>query len=226
MISIIIPTLNESAELKTTITHIHKNAHTTDYEIIIADGGSKDDTVSIAKKHYCKIIPSSKGRGLQLNNGAKHAKGDILLFLHADTLLPKDFDQYIDEQFKISPSKHAWGRFSVKLTGNHAFFRVIERMITLRSKVTGIATGDQAIFVKKDVFDIINGYENIPLMEDVEICKRLKKISFPVCLEQKVLTSSRRWEENGIIKTILLMWMLRLSFYIGISPNALVRLYK
>lgn len=225
MISIIIPTYNEETNIEAAIKHIKEYSDSGDIEIIITDGGSKDNTVAIAKSYGCLVVNGIKGRGNQLNAGAVVAKGNILLFLHADTFLPVNFIEIINDAFRKNRDPYYWGRFDVKLTGNHLLFRVVEKMISLRSKITGIATGDQAIFIDKPTFSIVNGFKDIPLMEDVDITRRLKRLSPPICLKQCVITSSRRWEDKGIIKTILLMWMLRFLFFIRVNPKHLLRLY-
>jgi rSAM/selenodomain-associated transferase 2 len=157
-----------------------------------------------------------------LNEGAKIAQGELLVFLHADTRLPKDIyrilEPYINELH--------WGRFNVKLSGDRWVFRVIETMMNRRSCLTGIATGDQAIFVAADLFNKVKGFPIIPLMEDIAISKRLKKFSLPICLKHTVETSSRRWEEKGVLATIWLMWRLRWSFFFNTSPEILAKRYK
>jgi rSAM/selenodomain-associated transferase 2 len=222
MLSIVIPTYNEVANIETTIKHIAANAGNDNYEIIIADGGSHDKTVELAQSLGCTVVNSNKGRGNQLNAGAEAAQGQTLLFLHADTLLPVNFINLIDNALDKG---NGWGRFDVTLSGKHFLFRVIEKMMSLRSRLTGIATGDQAIFIDKTLFNTISGFKNIPLMEDIELTRQLKKLSRPACLPDRVITSSRRWEENGIVKTVLLMWMLRFLYFIGISPFVLQKLY-
>lgn len=192
-------------------------------EIIIADAGSNDKTTDIARPLADKVIRCKKGRGLQMNMAAVEAKFDILWFLHADTLVPADAIELINKALQ----KHCeWGRFNIRLSGSAYLFRIIENMINLRSRLTGIATGDQGIFIKRESFDAVQGYKNIPLMEDIEISKKLKKISSPACLTQRLITSSRRWEEHGIIKTIILMWQLRLLYFLGVSPDKLATKYR
>lgn len=222
MLSIIIPTYNEVENIGATIKNITAHAGDEIYEIIIADGGSDDQTINMVMPLGCKVVQSKKGRGNQLNAGVKAAQGQSLLFLHADTLLPKDFIHHINLALK---NEYLWGRFDVRLSGKHFLFRIIEKMISLRSRLTGIATGDQAIFVNKTLFNQVEGFRNIPLMEDIEITHRFKQISPPACLSEHVITSSRRWEKNGIIKTVILMWTLRFLYYIGVNPVTLQKLY-
>lgn len=218
-LSIIIPVFNEEEHIEKLIQSLHHlNLH---HQVLVVDGGSDDKTCAILRNNSIDYIQSQKGRAKQMNAGAKLAEGDTLLFLHADTLLPED----ISEIFNLGSTHSLWGRFDLKLSGKQFFFRIIEFMINLRSRFTGIATGDQAIFVSKELFEKINGYEEIPLMEDVALCKALRKIAKPVCLKSTAITSSRRWEENGVIKTIFLMWSLRFLYFLGISPKNLKQFY-
>ena len=218
-LSIIIPVLNEADTIQFLLDSLQKfrNKH----EVIIVDGGSKDKTFEIAKTHCDKLLISERGRAKQMNTGASHAKGDLLLFLHADTRLPNN----LEELLQLSNNKKFWGRFDLRLTGDRLIFRLIEVMINLRSRITGMATGDQAIFISKILFEEIDGYDDIELMEDIAICKRLKVFTKPFCLKSKVETSSRRWEKEGVYKTIVLMWWLRLLYFFGVSPKKLSRLY-
>ncbi len=220
-ISIIIPVLNEEVNLSRLSRHLQSISQQ-GHEVIIVDGGSFDNTLAIAHQITDMIIVSKAGRALQMNSGADIASGEVLLFLHADTLLPDDVLQVIADS---SQDKDYWGRFDVRLSSNKLVYRVIERLMNLRSCFTSIATGDQAIFIDRNLFDRVAGFAEIALMEDVEICKRLKKISKPVCLKQKVITSSRRWEMNGVVATILLMWKLRLYYFLGVPADKLKRLY-
>lgn len=192
------------------------------HEVIIVDGGSVDNTLAIAYEITDMVVISKAGRALQMNSGADIASGGVLLFLHADTLLPDNALQIIVDSMQ---EKFFWGRFDVRLSSNKYVYRLIERLMNLRSCLTSIATGDQAIFIEKNLFERVAGFAEIALMEDVEISKRLKKISKPVCIKQKVTTSSRRWETNGVAVTILLMWKLRLYYFIGVSPDRLKQLY-
>ena len=219
-LSIIIPVINEAENLQNALTllqYLRKNGH----EVILVDGGSTDASCFIARPMVDILLNSEPGRAGQMNLGAEKSSGKILVFLHADTLLPNN----IEEIFKHIPGTSFWGRFDVVLTGKGFVYRIIERLINLRSRLSGIATGDQAIFVTRDLFQSVNGYPNIPIMEDVAICKKLKKIIQPVCRLEKVITSSRRWEEKGPVRTILLMWRLRLEYALGVSPGKLARLY-
>lgn len=223
IISVIIPTLNESTNIVTTLKQLQvlrKNGH----KVLLADAGSTDDTVKLASPFVDEIIISKKGRAIQMNSAAFKTQSDVLWFLHADTLIPENADTVILNHLKNS--RKAWGYFSIRLSGEHFLFRIIERMMNLRSKLSGIATGDQGIFIRQKYFKKLNGFAEIPLMEDIEISTRLKKISPPICLTQKLTTSSRRWEQQGIIKTILLMWRLRLAFFFGASTRKLAKRYE
>lgn len=219
-LSIIIPALNEAGNISQTFDSL-QNLRKTGHEVILVDGGSKDATCFIAKSKVDCLISCEPGRARQMNAGARLATGAILIFLHSDTTLPAD----IEDIFMQIGKQSYWGRFNVRLSGESTIFRLIEWMINTRSRFTGIATGDQAIFMTRELFQTAGGFPDITLMEDIALSKRLKKISFPVCLPRYVVTSSRRWEENGILKTILLMWMLRLKYAFGISPDVLAKQY-
>lgn len=190
----------------------------------MVDGGSDDQTLPLSESFADHAIQSTPGRARQMNHGAALANNEILLFLHADTRLPDDASQQIDAA--LNRTMKVWGRFDVRLTGQHFMFRVIEWMINRRSCLTGVATGDQAIFVRRGVFEIFGGYAEIPLMEDVEFTKSLRTISRPCCIKSAVVTSSRRWEKNGIVKTIWLMWRLRFLYFIGVDPRRLAASYR
>ena len=192
------------------------------HEVIIVDGGSTDNTLTIAYDITDTIIISKKGRALQMNNGASVASGDVVLFLHADTLLPENVAEIISDVYVV---ENFWGRFDVRLSNEKYVYRLIECMMNMRSSLTSIVTGDQAMFFEKNLFDRIGGFPEIALMEDVEISRQLKKISKPVRLKSKVVTSSRRWETNGVVATVLLMWKLRLYYFFGVSPEKLSQMY-
>ena len=192
-------------------------------ELIIVDGGSDDDTFELAQRYADRAIQSDRGRAVQMNAGARHADADILLFLHADTQLPAHALEAVRR--KISEGHH-WGRFGVRLLDEHFMFRIIEHMMNLRSSLTGIATGDQAMFVRREVFEAVGGYPQQPLMEDIELSKRLRGLGWPACLRQKVVTSGRRWRQHGILRTILLMWRLRLAYFLGVSAERLAEHYR
>jgi len=220
-ISIIIPTLNEEDVIQALLQQL-QTCRQQGHEVIVVDGGSHDNTCSVADSLSDKVISSEAGRALQMNNGATQSRHEILWFLHADTIIPENAIEQIQEAL----NKSDWGRFNVKLSGSHILFRIIETMMNVRSCVSSIATGDQGIFVKRKVFWQVNGYSNIPLMEDVDLSKKLKKLSKPACLKYTLITSSRRWEKNGISSTILLMWKLRFLYWLGVSPEYLARQYR
>lgn len=220
-ISIIIPVLNEASSIVhflTTLQYYRDKGH----ELILVDGGSYDKTIELANKFVDKNLISLPGRALQMNQGALSSGNKILLFLHADTYLPKYADEIIIKSINASQQ---WGRFNIRLSGNRIIFRIIERFINIRSKLSSIATGDQAIFVYRDTFFSINKYPEILLMEDIALCKRLKKISSCISLNQVVTTSSRRWENNGIFRSIVTMWVLRFLYFIGVNPTYLAKHY-
>jgi rSAM/selenodomain-associated transferase 2 len=218
--SIIIPILNEEANIATVLASL-QSLRQQDHEVIIVDGGSSDDTVDIARDGADIIIRSDRGRARQMNAGANLASGDVLLFLHADTRLPENAVELIRQAL----INKRWGRFDVRLSGTHPLFRLIEFMMNWRSRISGIATGDQAMFIEKKLFAETGGFAETPLMEDIALSKILKHYSRPACIGVPVLTSSRRWEEYGILKTIVLMWRLRLAYFFGVSPEQLVRRY-
>lgn len=223
-LSIIIPTLNEATTIVTTLTRL-QSLRQLRHEIIVVDGGSHDDTQALAKPLCDKLLETDPGRAHQMNTGAEHAEGDVYLFLHSDTLAPKSLDQLIAQQ--LSKTQRSWGRFNVRLSGHHPLFRLIETLMNLRSCITGIATGDQGIFIRREAFQQLKGYQTIPLMEDIDLSKRLlQAYGRPACIKTRLITSSRRWEQHGIIKTILLMWRLRLSYFLGAHPNSLAKHYS
>ena len=190
--------------------------------MIVVDGGSTDETFALAKISADQVIRSTRGRAKQMNAGAAVASGDVLLFLHADTFLPDGADTILKN---IPLNDQTWGRFDVRLSGPSWLFRAIEQGMNLRSRLTGIATGDQAIFVSRQCFINTGGFPEIALMEDIAFSKLLKRLSKPVCLNEKVTTSSRRWEKYGPVRTIVRMWCLRLRYYFGGDPARLVKHY-
>jgi len=223
-LSIIIPCLNEADNITATLNNlqaVRKRGH----EIILSDGGSTDATVTLATPLVDQHLKSAKGRAIQMNGAAKIATGDVLCFLHGDTIAPDNIDLLITEA--LSGSNKIWGRFNVRLCNSKWQYRIIEKLMNIRSCISGVATGDQGIFVCRNIFDKLSGYADIPLMEDIEISKRLCKISRPVCIKSAQMnTSSRRWEKNGIFKTILLMWSLRLRYFLGSPASTLAKRYQ
>ena len=222
-LSIVIPTLNEAAEIAGALDALQP-LRARGCEVIVADGGSADGTVELARPLADRVLVAEHGRARQQNAGAAVATGDVLLFLHADTRLPPDADRIVLGRLEMSG--RGWGRFDVRLTGRHPLLRVIERMIGARSRLSGIATGDQAIFVRRDWFERAGGFPDIPLMEDVALSKALARLGPPLCLRDTVTTSSRRWEQRGVIRTMLLMWRLRLEFWLGADPARLAERYR
>lgn len=218
MLSIIIPVLNEGDTIGSCLRRL-QTIRGKDAEIILVDGGSTDGTADLARGLADKMIDALPGRARQMNAGAREAKGSILLFLHADTVLP---DGAVEEMgAALDRSKRIWGRFDVRIGSPLRILSVVAFMMNLRSRWTGIATGDQAIFVQRSAFEKVGGYPAIALMEDIALTSVLKRITPPICLRSKVTTSGRRWEKNGPIRTILLMWRLRLAYYFGADPRHL-----
>jgi rSAM/selenodomain-associated transferase 2 len=222
-LSLIIPTLNEHAGIADTLARVQA-MRARGCEVVVADGGSTDATAEIAAPLADGVVTSERGRARQQNAGAAAAAGDVLLFLHADTHLPEDADRLV--LGGLEASGRGWGRFDVRLTGRHRLLRVIERMIGVRSRLSGIATGDQAIFTRREWFERAGGFPEIPLMEDVALSKALKRLGPPLCMRETVTTSSRRWEERGVLRTMLLMWRLRFAFWRGADPSELAERYR
>ncbi|MEC5216488.1 rSAM/selenodomain-associated transferase 2 [Actimicrobium sp. GrIS 1.19] len=219
-LSIIIPVLNEQRQIAWRLRRLAA-LRQAGAQIIVVDGGSSDDTVALATPLVDLVVVAARGRASQMNAGAALASGDALLFLHADTALPKCADQLIAAALQT----HAWGRFDIVLLGRHPMFRIIATLMNWRSRSTGIATGDQAMFVQRSVFERLHGFAPIALMEDIELCRRLKKISAPACLREKVISSGRRWHKHGLWRTIWLMWRLRLAYFLGADPRKLAVAY-
>jgi rSAM/selenodomain-associated transferase 2 len=219
-VSIIIPALDEADGIAETIASA---AAAGPHEIILADGGSRDPTREIAAARGCRVLAAPPGRASQMNAGAAAATGEVLLFLHADTRLPSD--GLIELTRALAREGAVGGRFDVQLDGTEPIFRVIETLINIRSRVTRIATGDQALFVRRSVFEALGGYALIPLMEDVEFSARLKRCGRVACLRSRVRTSVRRWRHDGPARTIVRMWWLRARYALGTSPDRLARRY-
>lgn len=192
-------------------------------EVIVVDGGSSDDTAARAATVADRVLPSARGRATQMNAGAAVATGDVLLFLHADTQLPPGFAAAVREAIA---SGAAGGRFDVVLAGEHPFLPVVAFLMNARSRLTRISTGDQAIFVRREVFAKLGGFAPIPLMEDVELTSRMRRLGRVAALRLRVRTSARRWETNGVARTVVLMWTLRLAYACGVSATRLARAYR
>ena len=219
-LSIVIPVLNEASSivpfLKTLAGLRARGA-----QLIVVDGGSSDGTPALAAPLADLVISAKGGRANQMNAGAAQTCGDALLFLHADTTLPPNADQLIASAL----ADRQWGRFDVRFEGPHPTMRMIAAMMNLRSRITGVATGDQAMFVRRDTFSALAGFAPIPLMEDIELSRRLRRICLPACLRQCVTTSHRRWKKHGVWRTVFLMWRLRLAYFFGADPRKLAIAY-
>jgi rSAM/selenodomain-associated transferase 2 len=222
-LSVIIPALNEAAGIRDTLAPLQA-LRARGHEVVVVDGGSADGTPELARPLADRVIASERGRARQQNAGAAAAAGGVLLFLHADTRLPDGADMLVLDGLRAAG--RGWGRFDVRLSGAHPMLRVVERMMGVRSRLTGIATGDQAIFVRRDWFARAGGFPEIPLMEDVSLTATLRGMGRPMCLRERVVTSSRRWEERGVWRTIVLMWRLRLQFALGADPARLAERYR
>ncbi len=224
-LAIIIPTLNEEAGIEAALTRLAA-LRERGVRVIVADGGSTDGTVQRAWKGADAVVMSSRGRGRQMNAGARHPlaeASDILLFLHADTQLPPEADRRLTRA--LANSERAWGRFDVRIDGRSPLLRIVATLMNLRSRLTGIATGDQAIFVRRSAFVALEGFAPIALMEDIDFSSRAGLLTPPLALRDKVVTSGRRWERHGVWRTIVHMWRLRLAFYFGADPATLARRY-
>mgnify|MGYP001764077941 CR=1 FL=1 len=222
VLSIVLPTLDEAAGIADTL-HALQPLRERGAELIVADGGSSDGTAAIARPLADVVLQAPRGRALQMNAGAARARGPVLLFLHADTRLPPQADVLIAQALAAGAD---WGRFDVRIDGRHPMLRVVAALMNLRSRCTGIATGDQAIFVRRALFEHLGGYAPQPLMEDIELSRRLKRHGRPACLRTPVHTSGRRWEQRGVWRTILLMWRLRWRYWRGESPTRLAEAYR
>jgi len=221
-LTIIIPILNEAANIEAALRALAP-LRVRGAEVIVVDGGSADNTAVLARPLADRVVASAPGRAMQMNAGSVIAGGDVLLFLHADTRLPVDADLLVLES--LSKSDRVWGRFDVTIDGAHPSLPVVAASMNARSRLTGIATGDQAVFATRRAFNMVGGFPEIALMEDIELSRRLKRLSRPLCLRERVTTSARRWESRGVIRTILLMWQLRLLYFLGASPDDLARRY-
>jgi len=216
MLSIVIPVLNEAETIRAALEPLQA-LRERGAEVIVVDGGSADATVALAAALADRVVPAPRGRARQMNAGAAIARGDALIFLHADTRLPADADRLV--------AGHDWGRFDVRIESRIPLLRLVAAMMNLRSRLTGIATGDQAIFAGAGFFRRAGGFPDIALMEDVAFCARAKRLAPPACLRARVTTSGRRWEKHGVLRTVLLMWRLRLAYYMGADPDELARRY-
>ncbi len=220
-LSIVIPVLNEATTLRAQLALLQP-LRRQGVEVIVVDGGSRDDSVHIAQPLTDRVLTSPPGRALQMNLGAQHARAPMLLFLHADTQLPGDAVNQITNALNA----RAWGRFDIQLSGRSGWLPIVSWWMNKRSRLTGIATGDQGIFIRADCFKTVGGFPEQPLMEDIELSKRLKRVARPACLSVKVVSSGRRWDQHGALATICLMWRLRYRYWRGVSATQLAKEYR
>lgn len=242
-VSIVVPMLNEAGALPALLAHL-SSWRDRGCEVVLVDGGSEDDSVAMARAAGFRVIAAARGRARQMNAGARVCGGAILLFLHADTRLPEAADVMVraalagvppgfaersparEASGRRAPSGPAWGRFDVHIDGSPRMLRVVAAMMNLRSRLSGIATGDQAIFARRESFEAVGGFPEQPLMEDIELSRRLLRVSRPACLHARVHTSGRRWEQRGVWRTIFLMWRLRWAYWRGVPAEQLAEAYR
>ena len=222
-LTIVMPVLDEAERIVCQLSALAP-MRTQGVELIVVDGGSADATRTLATPYADRVLASARGRARQMNAGAAVATGDVLVFLHADTRLPADADKLIARGLAMADK--VWGRFDVAIDGRSPLLPIVAALMNLRSRWTGIATGDQAIFVTRAAFIKAGGYPDQPLMEDIELSTRLRAHHAPLCLKAKVVTSGRRWETRGVWRTIFLMWSLRLAYFLGASPEPLAKRYR
>ena len=225
-LAVVVPVLNEATAIESTLARLAA-LRMRGARVIVVDGGGTDATAALAIRHSDQVLQSARGRAQQMNAGARAAidgGADVLLFVHADSELPDSADQLIDAALRTSG--RVWGRFDVRIDGQAPMLRVVSAMMNLRSRLTGICTGDQAIFVTRAAFEQLAGFAPIDLMEDVEFSKRAKAISWPAAVSARVVTSGRRWQRHGIWRTIVLMWRFRLAYFFGTDPQRLAQRYR
>jgi rSAM/selenodomain-associated transferase 2 len=221
-LSIVIPCLNEADGIAATLAALQPFRRR-GAEVIVVDGGSSDDTIARAQPGADRVLAAPRGRAVQMNAGVTHARGEILLFVHADCRVPDAADGLIIDGLRRE--RKSWGRFDVRIDGRAPLLRMVEASMNVRSRVTGIATGDQGLFITRSLFDAVGRFPEIALMEDIELSRRLKRYGGPLCLRHRITVSARRWERNGVLRTILLMWHLRLAYWLGASPDKLALRY-
>ncbi|HTS53806.1 MAG TPA: TIGR04283 family arsenosugar biosynthesis glycosyltransferase [Burkholderiales bacterium] len=221
-VSIVVPVLNEAQGLEQALRAL-RPLRGGGHEVIVVDGGSTDGSARLAAPLADRVLSAERGRANQMNAGAQAAGGDVLLFLHADTRLPERAAQIVLDE--LARTRRVWGRFDVRIDGRHRLLRLVAVLMNLRSRLTGICTGDQAIFVLRDVFLERGGFPAIALMEDIALSRNLRRVSPPLRVATPVHTSARRWERGGVVRTIVLMWWLRLRYFVGASPVRLARIY-
>jgi rSAM/selenodomain-associated transferase 2 len=219
-ISVIMPTLNEEKSIAAILAALMALRP---HEAIVVDGGSRDKTAQMGERAGAQVIISECGRARQMNRGVREANGDVLLFLHADTRLP--VTAWADIGNALSDRRYVGGRFDIDLEGDHPMLKIIAAMISYRSRLTKVSTGDQALFVRREIFREMGGFPDIDLMEDIAFCRALKRIGRIACLRSKVISSARRWEMNGVWRTVSKMWILKLLYFVGVSPGTLKRFY-
>jgi rSAM/selenodomain-associated transferase 2 len=219
---IVVPVLNEAQGIQATLQALAP-LRQRGARVVVVDGGSQDDTRALAQAHADAVIEGPRGRALQMNAGAALGWGEVLLFLHADTTLPEHADAHL---LQALSQGYVWGRFDVRIDGRPRMLAVVAAMMNLRSRWTGIATGDQAIFMRRATFAQVGGFAPLPLMEDIDLSQRLCAVGSPACLRQRVLTSGRRWEQRGVWRTIVLMWRLRWRYWRGESAHSLAEEYR
>ena len=222
-LSIIVPLFNEAELLPALLERLAQLAQRGS-EVIIADGASEDGSAALAESAGLTVLRAERGRARQMNAGAAFSSGQTLLFLHADTQLPEQAERLIEQA--LAGSRHVWGRFDVRIDGRPFMLRVVSRLMNMRSRLTGIATGDQAMFVTRSAFEAVGGFPDQPLMEDIELSRRLLMRSRPACIRRRVVTSGRRWETGGVWRTILLMWRLRWNYWRGVPARQLAEAYR
>jgi rSAM/selenodomain-associated transferase 2 len=221
-ISIVMPVLNEALLIGAALERLAP-LRRRGAELIVADGGSGDGSAELARPRADRVIESARGRAAQMNAGAAVAGGDLLLFLHVDSRLPADADRLIRDG--LARSGRAWGRFDIAIEGRHPLLPVIAGFMNRRSRLTGICTGDQGLFLRRELFDACGGFPPIALMEDIAFSRELRRRGPPLCLGQRLVTSGRRWERRGALRTVLLMWRLRLAYFLGADPQKLAGIY-
>ncbi len=221
-LSIVMPCLNEAAGIVTALERLQP-LRRRGAEVIVVDGGSDDDSIALATPLADKILTAPRGRASQMNAGAAAACGTVLLFLHADCTLPIDSDRLVADGLRASGRR--WGRFDVRLNSAHPLLKLIAFMMNRRSRLTCIATGDQGIFVTRELFFAVGGFPAIPLMEDIALSRILKSHGVPLCLRECITASGRRWQQRGVLRTIVLMWRLRLAYFLGADPTDLALRY-
>jgi len=220
-LSIIVPVLNEGPRLQYQLQALAP-WRSAGVEVLLVDGGSSDGSVQAVACWVDRVLLAPRGRASQMNAGAAQALGELLLFLHADTCLP---DDALPQLQALTAGQASWGRFDVQIDSPRPLLRVVSCLMNQRSRLSGVATGDQAIFVRRQVFEAVGGFPDIALMEDIALSQRLLRLARPACLRLRVRTSARRWEKHGVWRTIALMWCLRAAFFVGVHPDRLARLY-